>query len=165
MDILGVYASFRKMYLRRGCDVMFNGKLKAITFSYDDGITQDIRLVELFDKYGLKCTFNLNSELAGTEGRISANKIAEIYRNHEIAAHTLTHPSLINLDNDEIVRQIEQDRINLEKLVGYPVRGMAYPYASPQGRRFAGRGCCSRYDPDIVTRRCCRVARTSRRCC
>ena len=109
---------------------MFNGKLKAITFSYDDGITQDIRLVELFDKYGLKCTFNLNSELAGTEGRISANKIAEIYRNHEIAAHTLTHPSLINLDNDEIVRQIEQDRINLEKLVGYPVRGMAYPYGS-----------------------------------
>ena len=109
---------------------MFNGKLKAITFSYDDGITQDIRLVELFDKYGLKCTFNLNSELAGTEGRISANKIAEIYRNHEIAAHTLTHPSLINLDNDEIVRQVEQDRINLEKLVGYPVRGMAYPYGS-----------------------------------
>ena len=113
---------------------MFNGKLKAITFSYDDGITQDIRLVELFDKYGLKGTFNLNSELAGTTGRISADKIVDTYRNHEVAVHTLTHPSLINLDNDGVVRQIEQDRINLEKLVGYPVQGMAYPYAATNER-------------------------------
>ena len=109
---------------------MFNGKLKAISFSYNDGVTQDIRLVDLFDMYGLKATFNLNSERTGTGSRISANKIAETYRNHEVAVHTLTHPSLINLDNDEIVRQVEQDRINLEKLVGYPVRGMAYPYGS-----------------------------------
>lgn len=43
----------------------FNGKKKAITFSYDDGVTQDIRLIELLDKYGLKCTFNLNSGLQG----------------------------------------------------------------------------------------------------
>ena len=113
---------------------MFNGKLKAITFSYDDGVTQDIRLIELFDKYGLKGTFNLNSELTGKTSRISTDKIVETYRNHEVAVHTLTHPSLINLDNDEVVRQIEQDRINLEKLVGYPVRGMAYPYAAVNER-------------------------------
>ena len=40
-----------------------SNKLKAITFSYDDGVTQDIRLVELLNKYNLKSTFNLNSEL------------------------------------------------------------------------------------------------------
>ena len=34
---------------------------KAVTFSYDDGVTQDIRLIELLNKYHLKCTFNLNS--------------------------------------------------------------------------------------------------------
>ena len=33
---------------------MWNGKNKAVTFSYDDGITQDKRLIKLFDKYGLK---------------------------------------------------------------------------------------------------------------
>lgn len=44
---------------------MFNGKKKALTFSYDDGVTQDIRLIELFNKYGMKATFNLNSELLG----------------------------------------------------------------------------------------------------
>ena len=41
---------------------MFHGKMKAITFSYDDGVVQDRRLIELLDKYGLKATFNLNSE-------------------------------------------------------------------------------------------------------
>ena len=40
---------------------MFNGLMKAVTFSYDDGITQDQRLIEIFDKYGLKSTFNINS--------------------------------------------------------------------------------------------------------
>ena len=44
---------------------MFHGKMKALTFSYDDGVTQDRRLVELFDRYGLKATFNINSELLG----------------------------------------------------------------------------------------------------
>ena len=38
---------------------MWDGKKKAITFSFDDGVTQDIRLVEIFNKYGLKCTFNI----------------------------------------------------------------------------------------------------------
>ena len=40
-----------------------NGVNKAITFSFDDGVTQDIRLIELLNKYNLKCTFNINSEL------------------------------------------------------------------------------------------------------
>ncbi|HNX14524.1 MAG TPA: polysaccharide deacetylase, partial [Oscillospiraceae bacterium] len=37
---------------------MFDNKKKAVTFSYDDGVTQDIRLIELFNKYGMKATFN-----------------------------------------------------------------------------------------------------------
>ena len=114
-------------------------KLKAVTFSYDDGVTQDRRLIEILDRYNLKCTFNLNSELLGTdnilhrEGKIvSHNKIApedvaSVYAGHEVAAHTLTHPMLPKLDEQEIIRQVTQDQINLQKLTGKPVLGMAYP--------------------------------------
>ena len=119
---------------------MFNGKNKAITFSYDDGVTQDIRLIEIFNKYGLKATFNLNSELLGT-GRdlevsgitVSHNKVKpedvkSIYDGHEIAVHTLTHPNLTQIEDEkEILRQVEQDRVNLSELAGYEVEGMAYP--------------------------------------
>ena len=119
---------------------MFQGKKKALTFSYDDGVTQDIRLIELFNKYGIKATFNLNSELLGMDGELlregvkvshiknKPQEIKAIYSDHEVAVHTLTHPNLRTvLQDEEIVRQVEQDRLNLSELCGYEVVGMAYP--------------------------------------
>ena len=114
-------------------------KLKAVTFSYDDGVTQDIRLIEIFNKYNLKCTFNINSELLGRKenvvlegktvnwSKVDKSDVKRIYQGHEVAAHTLTHPSLKRLSDDEIVRQVEQDRLNISEIVGYDVVGMAYP--------------------------------------
>ena len=116
-----------------------SNKLKAVTFSYDDGVTQDIRLVELLNKYNLKSTFNLNSELLNNKGvliregkRISHYKIhpddvKSIYEGHEIAVHTLTHTNLTTVNDAEVIRQTEQDRLNLSELAGYEVVGMAYP--------------------------------------
>ena len=119
---------------------MFNGKMKAITFSYDDCTTQDIKLVELFNKYDIKATFNVNSELLGQSGelvrqgvkvghnKLPTNQIKKIYEGHEVAVHTLTHPYLQAIEDDkEIIRQVEEDRINLEDIVGYKIHGMAYP--------------------------------------
>ena len=119
---------------------MFDGKMKAVTFSYDDCTMQDIRLVELFNKYGLKATFNVNSELLGSKNelvregvtvrhdKIAADDLKRVFDGHEVAVHTLTHPYLQAIeDENEIVRQIEEDRKNLEKIVGYKVEGMAYP--------------------------------------
>ena len=42
-------------------------KTKALTFSYDDCLEQDIRLMEIFNKNGLKGTFNLNGKPLETE--------------------------------------------------------------------------------------------------
>ena len=118
---------------------MFDGKLKAVTFSYDDGVTQDKRLIEIFNRYGLKGTFNINSELLGTENvltygdksvqhnKVFPEEVAAVYKGHEIAVHTLTHPMLPALNDDEIIYQVEKDRENLSRLCGYEVVGMAYP--------------------------------------
>lgn len=116
-----------------------SNKTKAITFSYDDATTQDIRLINLLNQYNLKSTFNINSELLGQSGILTINKkpiahykvhaadVKRIYDGHEIAAHSLTHPKLTECDTDEIIRQVEQDRLNLSELAGYEVVGMAYP--------------------------------------
>ncbi len=118
---------------------MWNGKQKAVTFSYDDGVVQDVRLVERLNHYGLKCTFNLNSELLGQGGmlRRGGNRIVHyklrpedvrtVYEGHEVAVHTLTHPNLTEQTDEEVIRQVECDRKNLEELMGYPIVGMAYP--------------------------------------
>lgn len=119
---------------------------KAITFSYDDGVVQDTRLIELLNQYGLKCTFNLNSELLGKPNflkrgsrrinhyKISPRDVRDMYAGHEVAVHTLTHPDLMKLDEGEIIRQVEQDRLNLSELAGYEVVGMAYPFGTADQR-------------------------------
>jgi len=122
------------------------GKLKALTLSFDDGVLQDIRLIELINKYGLKCTFNLNSGKLGERAIrtrngirtsryiIAAGDVKEVYAGHEVAGHTLTHPYLTECDDEEVIRQVEQDRVNLSNLVGYEVLGMPYPSGRVDGR-------------------------------
>ena len=46
-----------------------DGKSKVITVCYDDGVVQNIRLIEIMNKYGLKGAFNLNSETYLPEDR------------------------------------------------------------------------------------------------
>ena len=118
---------------------LFNGKWKALTFSYDDGVVQDRRLVELFNKYNLKATFNLNSGLLDTarnikvdgitvdHTKIRASEVRDLYRGHEVAVHTINHPSLPTLEEKDIITQVEEDRKRLSILAGYEVCGMAYP--------------------------------------
>ena len=117
---------------------MFNGKLKAFTMSYDDGVFQDIRLIEILNRYGLKATFNLNSGLFGQQrilqvrgvpvnhNRLKAEDIRGVYAGHEVAAHTVTHAMLPECSQEEIVREVEADRLALSELTGYEVVGMAY---------------------------------------
>ena len=42
---------------------MFDGRMKAVTFSYDDGSIHDVRLADTLTKYGMKCTFNFHNSL------------------------------------------------------------------------------------------------------
>jgi peptidoglycan/xylan/chitin deacetylase (PgdA/CDA1 family) len=44
-----------------------NFKRKAVTLSYDDGVSADKRLIPILDKNGLKCTFNINSGMFAQE--------------------------------------------------------------------------------------------------
>ncbi|MDQ0896876.1 MULTISPECIES: polysaccharide deacetylase family protein [unclassified Paenibacillus] len=106
------------------------GKHKVLTMSYDDGKSADIRLVELFNKHLVKGTFHINSGLIGLEDRLSQKEVAERYQGHEVSAHTVTHPTLARCPKEQIVDEIFQDRINLERIVGYTVRGMSYPNGS-----------------------------------
>ncbi len=106
------------------------GKHKALTMSYDDGQAADRRLVSIFNQYGIKGTFHLNSGLMGQGGRIGAEEAAALYDGHEISAHTATHPTIERSPNETLVMEIMEDRKKLERIAGYTVRGMSYPNGS-----------------------------------
>ena len=43
------------------------GKKKALTLSYDDGVHQDKRLIQILNRYGIRATFNINSGILGVQ--------------------------------------------------------------------------------------------------
>lgn len=109
------------------------GKSKAVTFSYDDGVAADGRLVELFDRYGLKGTFNLNSRLFDCQcwhGRMDEEQTYRTFVNsgHEVALHGARHIFMDKVPLPEAVNEIVQNRLYLENKFGRIVRGMAYAY-------------------------------------
>ena len=121
------------------------GKGKAFNITYDDGVLQDIRFVELINKYNIKGTFNLNSQLMEQQfewthpngmavKRLSENIVVDLYKGHEVASHTLTHPYMSDMVYGEIMRQVGRDKASLEQLFGAKVAGFAVPfdYYSPQ---------------------------------
>ena len=118
---------------------MTNKPIKALTFSYDDGVLQDKRLIDLFNKYGMKATFNINSALLGKENtliregktvkhdKIAPKDVKYVYQGHEVAGHTMHHPMLPEKSEKEIIKEVERDRLQLSELCGYEVVGFAYP--------------------------------------
>ncbi len=111
------------------------GKHKVLTMSYDDGRDYDKRLIEIFNRYGIKGTFHINSGLASEqrypgESRISLDEIAEVYRGHEVSCHTVFHPTIARSPIEQVALQVLEDRRALERAAGYPVRGLSYPNGS-----------------------------------
>ncbi len=94
---------------------------KILTFSFDDAVVQDRRLVDLFNRYEMRGTFNICSGLLncrnlslphdplGGRHTITSGEVATLYHGHEIAAHTLTHPLLPTLSDEEVITAVEED--------------------------------------------------------
>lgn len=106
------------------------GKNKVLTMSYDDAKVQDQRLIQLFNKFHIKGTFHINGGWIGNEGNIGRESIASLYKGHEIACHTFTHPTLERCPKEQIIQQVFKDREILEEIIDKPVRGLSYPNGS-----------------------------------
>lgn len=118
------------------------GRKKALTLSYDDGVEQDIRLMDIMKRHGLKGTFNINSGEYSPEGtvfepgrvhrRMTRSACIALYKDSgmEVAVHGLNHPWFDRLPTNVCNYQIAQDRVNLETDYEQLVRGCAYPFGT-----------------------------------
>ena len=134
------------------------GKHKVLTLSYDDGKIPDRQLVALFNEYCLKGSFNVNSGMEDNSfsepynERIPLSEYKSLYEGHEVACHSVTHPTIARCPSEQIVRQIIEDRQALEDVMGYTVRGFAYPNGSFSGEVVdALRSCGIAYARTVVS--------------
>ena len=105
---------------------------KAVTFSFDDGRVEDIPLIEAFNAYGIKGTFNLNSNKHTDPSAVTnAQWVVDTYKGHEVASHVKNHPSIANYTPQEYIQLIKEGKDELSEIVGYEVTGMAYPLDDP----------------------------------
>ena len=118
------------------------GKSRALTLSYDDGVQQDLRFIEILKKHGIKCTFNINAGLFSPEDKVFSQtqihrrmKRSEILTAYpedlcEVACHGYTHPFLDQCDSANATAEVMEDRRALEAMFGRVIQGMAYPYGT-----------------------------------
>ncbi len=114
---------------------------KAIVFSYDDGNEQDIPLLELFRKYGVKGTFHVNTGLDAANGTwCYANKLwvhrldlatySSVYAGHEVAVHGKLHRNLTELTKSECEEEIGADITAITRIFREKPVGMSYAYGA-----------------------------------
>lgn len=107
------------------------GKLKAVTFSYDDGVRSDIRFSKILDDHGMKGTFNINSSRVkdGSNNALTFDELREhiLGKGHEVALHGAYHRAPCLQRTVDGIRDVLDCRIRLESNLGTIIRGMAYP--------------------------------------
>lgn len=105
-------------------------KLKALTFSYDDGVIEDRELIKIFDKYNVKATFNISLGKAPKkpERFIQAPEVKELYKNHEVASHGFLHRTMTLLKDKSLTSEIADNQKAIAEVLGNPPPGFAYPY-------------------------------------
>ena len=105
------------------------GRLRAVTLSYDDGPQSDVRFSDVITRYGLKCTFNMNGDRARGDAALSKETVEEIVfsRGHELALHGYHHAAPGRVRAPIGIKDVLDNRVEAEEKYGRIIRGMAYP--------------------------------------
>ena len=110
--------------------------MKYFVFAIDDGTSFDKKVIEIFNRYNIKATFNLNSGLqdfvwykdwlAVTRHNLYENR--DIYDGHEVGSHSLTHPYLTSLCDEDVYKEVKEDKGNIEHIFQRNVETFSFPF-------------------------------------
>jgi peptidoglycan/xylan/chitin deacetylase (PgdA/CDA1 family) len=104
-------------------------KTVIVTTSWDDGHKYDLRLARMLKEHGLKATFYIspnNREFAKRD-LLTLQEVKDMSSDFEIGAHTLTHPRLPTIPEDQAKKEIVESKVVLENVTGKEVSTFCYP--------------------------------------
>jgi peptidoglycan/xylan/chitin deacetylase (PgdA/CDA1 family) len=115
-------------------DYMFNGGTlppNPVMITFDDATAGQWDAAAALDNRGMKGTFFI---ITG-KSALSPDQLRSLSaRGDEIESHTVSHPYLTQLSDNDLAYQLSQSRSTLQAILGKPVRFIAYPYGDFNAR-------------------------------
>lgn len=110
--------------------------------SFDDGCRLDMRVADLLDKYGIEdaifyipSKWKLVNQEHGDEP-LAYYEFAALAKRFKIGSHTMTHPMLTRIPDDQIYDEVVQSKKDMEYMLKADVEDFCYPrgYANDEIR-------------------------------
>jgi peptidoglycan/xylan/chitin deacetylase (PgdA/CDA1 family) len=110
---------------------------RPIMITVDDGWRSDIDIMlPILERYGFGCTIFVTTgpeawifkKFRGLDRGLTAEEVRELHRRGvSIGSHTVTHPYLIEMSDEEIRREFRDSKSTLEEWTGAPCRFLSIP--------------------------------------
>ncbi len=102
-----------------------------VTVTFDDGWESVYTAgLPILQKYGVKTTQYILTGVFDNTSYMSIKQIKSMQAaGHEIGSHTIDHPDLTQLDEEQLIEQLRQSRDDLQKHFG-PIKDFTSPYGA-----------------------------------
>ena len=100
-----------------------------IEICFDDGFLGLYENIEFFKQENIFVHLFVVSSFLELDGRINLNQLLELNNLDiiTISSHTHTHKILTDIEKDEIERELQESKINLERLLNTPIHAICFP--------------------------------------
>jgi peptidoglycan/xylan/chitin deacetylase (PgdA/CDA1 family) len=137
---------------------------RPVLITFDDGYRSilDVALPALRD-HGFFATVFVVTGLLGESNKWDADEIQEPLLSvdevrraqadgHDVQSHTRTHPDLNALSTEDALVELRASRLDLERILGTPIRVVAYPWGNPSSQ-VCGLAKQAGYEAGVILRR------------
>jgi len=101
---------------------------KVVCIVFDDGWKSQLDTLPVLQNFGFNVTFAIVTSYTSYPDYMSWKDIATVWhRGMDIASHTVNHPDLNKVDNNQLINQLSQSQQTLCSH-GYPANVFVYPY-------------------------------------
>jgi peptidoglycan/xylan/chitin deacetylase (PgdA/CDA1 family) len=111
---------------------------KPVLITFDDASEgQYTRALPILRRHGFTATFFVMTVVLGKPGWLSRGQVRALDRaGMEIGAHTWDHSPVPGYEGSDWTTQIGRPKLDLQRIVGHPVRLFAYPFGEWTPRAF-----------------------------
>ncbi len=118
---------------------------RTLAITFDDSYRDNLEAARVLSEHGLPATFFIPTQYVGSDfvfpwdrhlprmPHLGWDDLRAMKRlGHDFGSHTVSHPDMATLSNEDARWELTESRRVLEAELGQPIRWFAYPYGGPE---------------------------------